>query len=413
MGTWRESTWWRRPIPVLAIAVAVVTALGLLVVVWPGRGDAPAALEAKWRLGPLSEVDLDTATPAVLGDAVVLGDDEGLVVVDPATGAVRWDRTLSKNCGFSVAPDAVYLSLPAANGPCDTLTRINADGQEAWRVRLGDAVSQQGKPVALAGRADGVVVVTERAIVAYPVTGGAPKWTHTIPVNAWGDSEYGNDCRFTDAVVGADAIATRVGCAEPAFAVSRDSSLLELRAVDGGAVRHRGPVTSGGGQRLLHASATGVVVNAASGLEFYDAQARLTARYPHDAGAEAGWMYLQAAFPRDVVITGDQLVMVGSGRRPVAIEISTGRERWRADEGEDFGCGGVVWGGELLVCGDDRAMSAYHLATGDLRTDQGIEVDGLTDPERTLVANWHRVLRVGDHLVVQDGEDSVLGLVPA
>ncbi len=424
-----EPSRWRRPKPamVLAAAVVVMIALGVLVVNRLDRGDAPAGFDVAWQLdekalaGVLPKRDLNAATPVVVGDVAVLAHERGLVAIDVATGGVRWTVPIvaDQYCRFAKGPDAVYLNLSDETRACRTLVRIEPDGREAWRARIEGELPPVGTPMTIAGRPDGVIVVTARSIVAYPVTGGAPKWTHTMPANAWGDSEYGNGCWFTDAVIGVDAIATRVGCTEPAFATSQDSSVLELRAVEDGSVRHRGPVTSSRGEVLVYASSGGIVTAASTGtgngLAFFDGRLRQTAVYPHTVAGATVVSALQGSvsrLPRDIQISGDLLIAVGRDRRPVAIRISTGQVEWRAEDGKDFGCGALVWDGALLVCGDDRKMSAYDLATGDLATDQGIDVDGLADPEHTLIVNWNRMVRAGDRVVVQDGE-SLIGLVRA
>ncbi|RZQ62352.1 PQQ-binding-like beta-propeller repeat protein [Amycolatopsis suaedae] len=416
----------RRPKPVvlLAAAVAVVVALGVVVIGWLDRGDAPSGFDVAWELDGQA---LDNATPGqdprnpvpvVIGDVVVLVDRQALVALDVATGGLRWRMPVTEDryCGFGQGPDALYLNLRDDNDECLTLARIEPDGREAWRTRVGAAPPAPGERMVIAGRPDGVVVVVGGSIMAYPVTGGDPKWTHTIPVNDWGDSAYGYDCRFVDAAIGADAIATRIGCAEPVFATSSDSAVLELRAIEDGSVRQRGPVTSGRGQVLLHVSGGGVVTGSPDEtgfrLAFHDAQLRQTAVYPLTAASAPRSLQLPVTeLPQDIRISGDLLFALGAGRRPVAIRISTGELEWQAEDGEDAGCGGLVWDGALLVCGEERTMSAYELATGDLEADQDIDVDGLADPERTLISNWDRLLRVGDRVIVQDGDESLIGLV--
>ncbi|RZQ62350.1 hypothetical protein [Amycolatopsis suaedae] len=424
--------WGRRKPVVLAAAVVVVVALGVVVIGRLDGGDAPSGFDVAWQ-NPMPGKATGDSAPVVVGDALVLADADALTALDVATGGVRWTvPTMAEQyCGSAASADAVYLNLRVeseAGRPCRTLVRIGPDGRETWRSRIEGALPERQSPdgrtlwetpAAIGARPDGVIIVTGRMITAFSAAGGPPKWTHLIPANDWGDSEYGRGCRFVDAAIGVDAIATRIGCAEPAFAASENSAVLELRAVEDGAVRHRGPVTSIRDHALLHASGAGVVTTgwSATGarLAFFDAQLRQTAVYPHSVPPSAGTASLEEHRPRgprqpDVEISGDLLIALGANRRPVAVRISTGQVEWRADDGVDAGCGGLVWDGALLTCGPEKSLSAYDLATGDLESG-GIEVDGVTGTvdELTSSFTWNRMIRVGDRVVALD-DKALVGL---
>jgi outer membrane protein assembly factor BamB len=374
-----------RVLAVIALVIAVPLGLRALRR-WPARrvsGIAAGGL-AVLALGGfvLSALDVlapRAPVPGLLSVYYEQGDT--LVAVAAATGTARWQYTPPSP---SVGPTFTTGMPPSDNGmlfirTAGALRAVRAtDGRELWAVPLEGNAFQRQQPTA----DHGVVYVTSAAsVIALRGADGSQLWrtsegatpgSATFPPQVANGSVYmafssgdgtvyaldtrDGAIRWTHTVAGADGASLTVadGIVYAVY-VTQKATVVALNAGDG-AVRWTHTLDDSvdaqmlgvtGGVLVLHSSESGLIaLDAATGSLLWQRAALMGSRLPI---LDNGVVYLSG------------VIFDGGGEVVLAMDVRTGKERWRTLLGQNNDVF-VSLAGQMLYVGGSYA---YGLRTSD------------------------------------------------
>jgi serine/threonine-protein kinase len=357
----------RRPLVLVAAMVALAATATLLVVFLPHRGgtgsgdaDLPLSIEAAWSQPTGGDV---FASPAVGGDVVVVGSEDGSVYgLDLATGTQRWKATTDDAVQSSALVDAGQAIVGSNDGRLRALDL--ADGSTEWSTDLG---YQLVSSPALAGD---LVLIGADGLHALDRSTGAPQWS----------SPTG------DVVVSSPAVADGV-----AVVGSNDGSVYGIDVRDG---ERRWAVDTGGPVVSTPRIAKGVAYVGGGGDDgLVYAIDVTTGRVRWKAAAGGGALRSSPAIGEDALYIGT------ADRRVVALDLADGSRRWAREVGGRVSSSPALAAGLVMVGSNDGRV--YFL-------DQGAgTVEGAFDTGGAVLSS-PRV--AGDLVLVGSSDDRVYAL---
>ncbi|MEV4397376.1 PQQ-binding-like beta-propeller repeat protein [Nonomuraea sp. NPDC049607] len=288
----------------------------------PGRRIPPPARTGGWTHLADGSVNTD---PVVDGGVVYAGADDGLYALDAATGRVRWRSQ-------PATPLLVDGALYAASG--DGVAAVDpATGRTRWSRRfdtrymgIKDLAIQDGGVYAGVGLTH---------VVALEAATGRQRWRFRVP------GDLG-----------------RVAVAAGAVHVTSRKGVLYSLDARSGALRRRSRVGIGGITPGGYLAATGKAVFVITG-------AKASALDPV-TGRTRWQARLGAAVRYDPVVIGDTVYLGDLAGRTYALDIASGRERWRLTGEGDSGLWNVTASrGNVYVAGG--SLHALDPETGEER----------------------------------------------
>lgn len=345
-----------------------------------GFFDEPAPTGAPkrsaWKFAPGGRAASVSSTvvtsPIVLGGRVYAGAHDGLLrAFDAATGSVHWSAVLGHR-----APDPLVLGSQVFATTGAQLVALDAGtGAEQWRTGVLDASS----PVALRDEASALVIVRARGQVrAFDPRDGRERWHYTV-----GDSVGPLSVTDEGLVLGSRLVFEGLGSA---FALDARTGAQRWSVSTNTAGRAATPTHKGLGYRVTGTGRELVCVDLATGARAWshttatglfttpavDARCvytvggsstfmsnTITAR-DHTAGGATLWQVTvecHAVCTELVVARGTLLCVLG--RTLVALDASTGEERWRR-EGPDELLDRPALGAGMLFVPTRKALIAYR-----------------------------------------------------
>ena len=314
----------------------------------------PAFGGVQWRVrtgGPVR------SSPAIAGGTAYVGSSDGsLYAIDAARGTVRWSRALDAPIASSPAVANGLVFVIAHDGALHALR--TDDGSVAWRYRTGAPVPltwghesgelYDSSPVV----ADGLVLVgaADGRVHALRAATGAPRWTYDAGSRVYSSPAVANGTVVVGAQDGwVHAIALGDGTRRWRFA----SAGTGFRSADFGFDR----TTVQSSPAIVNGT---VYVGARDGFHYAIDVATGKERWRNDH--RVSWVNASAAVDGGVVYTASS-----DGHFVQAVEAATGAERWRAATVH------IVWASpaidrELLYVGEGNGtLYALERATGKER----------------------------------------------
>ncbi len=297
--------------------------------------------------------------PAADHDMVVFsvakGGENVVVALDAATGASRWDRVLPGPT-FGGYTELVLTPTRVVRATSTRLTVLDRVGGIQWDSTYAEVGGVSGLYV----RGDTVLVATGRAVRAWQLSTGVRLWRQEYPVDSAlvrlggvtvsGDTVYASGTRFFS--VGADkqgvVLALRLGDGVPLWRVEPPVSEF---------ASFRSTASIAGSLLLLTDFGSGGVQAVD---RFASVRVWRTVGLPCCVGGIGA-----------PIVDGNALYYAGGDETVRALDVTTGRERWRAQSEGGFRAQPVTCGGRIWAT--NFALHAYDLATGARR---GLALDG-------------------------------------
>jgi serine/threonine-protein kinase len=357
-----------RPLVLGAATVALAAAVTATAMLLPRRGGTGSGdgtggagaltIEAAWAHRTGGDV---FASPAVAGDLVVVGSEDGAVYgLDLATGDQRWRTTTDDSVQSSAAIDDGQAIVGSNDGRLRALDL--ADGATAWSADLGYQL------VSSPTVAGDLVLVGADGLHALDRATGDERWS--APTG--------------DVIVSSPAVAGDV-----AVVGSNDGAVYGIDLADG---TRRWRVDTGGPVVSSPRIAGGIAyVGGGDGRVFAIEAATGDVRWKVPVGG--GGLRSSPAL-------GDDTLYVGTGdHRVVALALSDGSQRWSSRLGGRVSSSPALTGGLVVVGSDDGRVSFLDAAGGAVR--------GTFDTGGAVLSS-PRV--AGDLVVVGSSDDHVYAL---
>lgn len=284
--------------------------------------------------------------PALDGDTVAIAQLDGtLLVLDAATGALRWTRDLGKG----IAPEAGNVFAPPAIaagtlvlGNRRKLVALDGEGSERWSVDpIPDATYSQSLAAVAIGE-DAVVGVFHREL------GGVIAWERATGKERWRMEGLAATAINASPMIAGDTVyivngLTEVMALDLATGAQRWQVKLDPAGFDWGNATIGTPAIARGILVVPTLYRDLVALDAATGHERWRfAGTPGPLRTTHYRGAR------EAGFEASPVIAGDRVWAVDTAGRLTAIELESGRLIWEHELGVPA-LGSLALAGDWLV----------------------------------------------------------------
>ncbi len=336
-------------LPVVLSACRDTTAPGgRLSAVWSVPLGTGRSIDGAANSVPAADADMVIFSVAQGGEAVV-------VALDASTGGSRWARAIP---GPSVGSysDLVLTPTRVVRATPNQLTVLDRAGNILWDSTYPEVGGVSGMHV----RGDTVLVATGRTVAAWQLSTGVRLWRQDYPVDSAlvrlggvtvsGDTVYASGTRFFS--VGAD----------------KQGVILALRLGDGASLWRLEPPVP---EFASFTSAASIAGSLLLLLDFGSGGVQAVDRFaPVRVWRTVGLPCCVGGIGSPIV-DGSTLYYAGGDETVRALDVTTGRERWRAQSEGGFRAQAVACGGRIWAT--NFALRAYDLATGAPR---GVALDG-------------------------------------
>ncbi|MFL6076232.1 MAG: PQQ-binding-like beta-propeller repeat protein [Mycobacteriales bacterium] len=290
----------------------------------------------------------------VVADTIVSGGDTGVTAVDIRGGRPRWEwKSPAKMCTMTPGADGVYVVFrPTADGDCNAIAKLGADGRPAWQGQLPDSVGLSPH-LSVGGRAGAETLVA--------AGGGGVDWIDSASGKVLyklgpGTAPNGDFCTFVQALVGDLGVAMTTRCGwdiqnGPYNLHLYSSTVPPIRKFGGVQVPVNSDILSADGHVVV-ATAARLDGSAPAAIRSFTQDGR-----PTVSAADLELCATEATLYADIlpscrIVDADTLIVrSGQGRGLVAYDLGSGLRRWSRPAGPSdiLPSVGALANGKLVV----------------------------------------------------------------